>query len=347
MEKQKINTGILTFGMSGRVFHAPFIHTNDHFEFTAVVERTKKAAKDIYADVKSYDRVDDLLADDNIELVIVNTPNYTHFDYAKAALESGKHVLVEKPAVDNLDQLQALAELSDKTGKQIFFYQNRRYDSHYMQMKAIVESGQLGKIIEAHFRFDRYNTTLGPKEFKENSQYISSGVAYDLGPHLLDQAFALFGKPHKIIKTTAINRPKSQVPDYFNFHLIYPDNLQVFLTGSLLVPDPLPAFVVHGSEGSFVKPMADVQERQLIGGMLPTAPEYGIEPEGSEAKLTTVGSNGEKNTTTLPAQKGDYNLLFEAVYNSLRNGAAYPITLDHIKWQITSLQAPDASIIEL
>src|SRR5690606_30034148 len=103
MEKQKINTGILSFGMSGRVFHAPFIHTNAHFEFTAVVEMQKQAAKDSCADVKSYDRADDLLGDDNIEIVIVSTPNYTHFDYAKAALERCKHVLVEKPAVDNLD----------------------------------------------------------------------------------------------------------------------------------------------------------------------------------------------------------------------------------------------------
>lgn len=332
--------------MSGRVFHAPFIYTNDHFNFTAVVERTTKTAKDIYPDVKSYDSVTDLLADDSIELVIVNTPNYTHFEFAKESLEAGKHVLLEKPAVDNLDQLDKLSAISEKTGKKIFFYQNRRYDSHYMQMKEVIESGQLGKLIEAHFRFDRYNMALGPKEFKENSQYVSSGVAYDLGPHLLDQAFAIFGKPRKIIKTTAINRPESKVPDFFNFHLIYPDNLQVFLTGNLLVADPQPAFIVHGSTGSFIKNMVDVQERQLIDGMLPNAPEYGIEPEGSEGRLTVLDNNGEKQTSLLPTRKGDYNLLFEAVYERLRHQAPYPITMEHIKWQIASLQAPDISIIE-
>ncbi|PRD56865.1 Gfo/Idh/MocA family oxidoreductase [Sphingobacterium gobiense] len=346
MQKQRINTGILSFGMSGRVFHAPFIHTNENFNFTAIVERTTKAAKELYADVRSYNSVTELLADDSIELVIVNTPNYTHFEFAKASLEAGKHVLLEKPAVDNLNQLDKLSELSEKTGKQIFFYQNRRYDSHFMQMKEIIESGQLGKIIEVHMRFDRYNMALGPKEFKEKSQYVSSGVAYDLGPHLLDQAFSLFGKPNKIIKTTAINRPESQVPDFFNFHLIYSDNLQVFLTGNLLVADPQSAFVVHGSTGSFIKKMVDVQERQLINGMLPTASEYGIEPEESEGRLTVVDGNGEKQMVLLPAQKGDYNLLFNAVYESLRNDAAYPITIDHIRWQIEALQAPDFSIIE-
>lgn len=344
MEKHRINTGILSFGMSGRVFHAPFIYTNDHFNFTAVVERTTKAAKEIYPGVRSYDSVTDLLADDSIELVIVNTPNYTHFEFAKESLEAGKHVLLEKPAVDNLDQLEKLSEISEKTGKKIFFYQNRRYDSHFMQVKEVIESGQLGKIIEVHIRFDRYKMELGPKEFKENSQYASSGVAYDLGPHVLDQAFSIFGKPIKNIKTTAINRPESQVPDFFNFHLLYPDNLQVFLTGNLLVADPQPAFVVHGTKGTFTKKMVDVQEQQLIDGMLPTAPGYGIEPEGSEGKLVIMDTTGEKQTSLLPARRGNYNLLFDAIYDNLRNEVAYPISIDQIKWQIESLQAPDFSI---
>lgn len=344
MEKHRINTGILSFGMSGRVFHAPFIYTNDHFNFTAVVERTTKAAKEIYPGVRSYDSVTDLLADDSIELVIVNTPNYTHFEFAKESLEAGKHVLLEKPAVDNLDQLEKLSEISEKTRKKIFFYQNRRYDSHFMQVKEVIESGQLGKIIEVHIRFDRYKMELGPKEFKENSQYASSGVAYDLGPHVLDQAFSIFGKPIKNIKTTAINRPESQVPDFFNFHLLYPDNLQVFLTGNLLVADPQPAFVVHGTKGTFTKKMVDVQEQQLIDGMLPTAPGYGIEPEGSEGKLVIMDTTGEKQTSLLPARRGNYNLLFDAIYDNLRNEVAYPISIDQIKWQIESLQAPDFSI---
>lgn len=346
MKKQQINTGILSFGMSGRVFHAPFIYTNDHFNFTAVVERTKKAAKEIYPDVTSYDSVADLLADDSIELVIVNTPNYTHFEFAKDSLEAGKHVLIEKPAVDSLDQLEELSNISERTGKKIFFYQNRRYDSHFMQVKDIIESGQLGKIIEAHIRFDRYNMQLGPKEFKENNQYVSSGVVYDLGPHILDQAFSIFGKPLKILKTTAINRTESKVPDFFNFHLLYPDNLQVFLTGNLLVADPQPAFVVHGTTGTFTKKMVDVQERQLIEGMLPTAPGYGVEPEGSEGKLVTVDKTGEKQTSLLPARKGNYDLLFDAVYESLRNQAPNPISIEHISWQIEALQAPDLQISE-
>ncbi len=156
MKYTQINTGILSFGMSGRVFHAPFISTNPHFNLSAVVERSKKAAHEFYPGIISYDTMADLLADDTIELVIVNTPNYTHFQYAKEALEAGKHVLIEKPAVDDSAQFDALLAISKQQGKQLFFYQNRRYDSHFLDLKKVIESGELGKLIEVHFRFDRY-----------------------------------------------------------------------------------------------------------------------------------------------------------------------------------------------
>ena len=344
MEKQPVNTGILSFGMSGRIFHAPFISTNNRFNFSAVVERTRKVANSIYPTVTSYDTVPELLAESSIELVIVNTPNYTHFDYAKASLEAGKHVLLEKPAVENINQLLELAEISEKTGNKLFFYQNRRYDSHFMQVKDVIESGKLGKIIEVHIRFDRYNISLGVKEFKENNQYVSSGIAYDLGPHVLDQAFSLFGKPLKVIKTTAINRPGSLVPDFFHFHLVYPENLQVFLTGNLLVADPQSAFVIHGSTGTFTKNMADSQERQLIDGMLPIDDEFGVEPPGQEGKLVIIDETGGKETIFLPSIKGNYNFLFNAVYESLRHDIPYPVSLDQVKWQIDALQTADSNL---
>jgi len=341
MQTKQINTGILSFGMSGRVFHAPFIHSNPHFSLSAVVERTKKTAHEIYTNIKSYDSVAHLLADDSIELVIVNTPNHTHFQFASEALLAGKHVLLEKPAVENLEQLAQLSMLSEQTGKKLFFYQNRRFDSHFMLVKSIIEGGHLGKLTEVHIRFDRYKMELGQKDFKENSQYASSGLVYDLGPHVIDQAISLFGKPLKANKTTAINREGSQVPDYFHYQLQYGGNLQVFLTANLLVVDPQTAFVVHGTKGSFTKNMADVQEEQLIAGMQPSDNLYGFEQKGNEGKLVTIASDGTKETRLIPAEKGDYSLLFNAIYDNLRNDIAYPITLDHIKWQIELLQAKD------
>ncbi len=339
MEHAPINTGILSFGMSGRVFHAPFISTNPHFNLSAVVERSKKAAHEFYPAIKSYDNIAELLADESIELVIVNTPNYTHFQYAKEALEAGKHVLIEKPAVDDSAQFDALLAISEKQGKQLFFYQNRRYDSQFLDIKKVIGSGELGKLIEVHFRFDRYKMELGQKYFKEDTQYISNGITYDLGPHLLDQAISLFGKPIKFSKTTSINRPDSKVADYFHYHLYYPAGLNVYLTGSLLVASPQPAFVIHGTKGSFIKHMTDVQEQQLIDGMLPDDPSYGVELAGFEGKLVTIDAANQKHESFVTPHKGDYNQLFEAIYESLRNNVDYPIKADQIKWQIELLEA--------
>ncbi|MDR2270708.1 MAG: Gfo/Idh/MocA family oxidoreductase [Sphingobacterium sp.] len=339
MKNTKINTGILSFGMSGRVFHAPFIHTNPNFNLVAVVERSHKTAQKLYPEIKSYDSVAKLLADDSITLVIVNTPNHTHFELAVEALKAGKHILLEKPAVENLAQFNELIEVSEKSGRQIFFYQNRRYDSHFLDLKKVIEDGSLGKLAEVSFRFDRYKMELGQKYFKENNQYISSGLTYDLGPHIIDQAISLFGKPLKFSKTTSINRPGSQVADYFHYHLHYPEGLNVFLTGSLAVAEPLPAFVVHGTKGSFIKTMADVQEQQLIDGMLPNDPAYGLEPKDSAGKLVTVDNENQKHISYLPPHKGDYNHLFNAIYENLTNAIEYPITVDHIRWQIEMLAA--------
>ena len=344
MQNTQIKTGILSFGMSGRVFHAPFIHTNPHFNLVAVVERSTKTAHKLYPTVKSYDSISELLADESIELVIVNTPNYTHFQFAKEALEAGKHVLLEKPAVDDSKQFDELLDISSAQNKKLFFYQNRRYDSHFLDIKQVIDSKELGKLIEVHFRFDRYKMELGQKYFKEDAQYISNGITYDLGPHLIDQAISLFGKPIKFAKTTSINRPDSKVADYFHYHLYYPEGLNVYLTGSLLVASPQAAFVLHGTQGSFIKNMTDVQEQQLIDGMLPNNPSYGIEPASAKGKLVTIDASNQRKESDITAHKGNYNQLFEDIYESLRNQGDYPIKADQIKWQIEMLEAVDTSV---
>ena len=214
MTSSTIATGLLAYGMSGRIFHAPFLALNPGFELHAVVERHEKKAVNDYPKITSYNSVDDLLADDTIELVIVNTPPYTHFELAKKSLEAGKHVLVEKPMVATSDQMKILFDLGRKMGRHVLVYQNRRWDSDFVSMKNVIESGRLGELIEVHFRFDRYKTALSPKVFKEQKSYAASGLVYDLGPHLIDQAISLFGKPLSFKKTTGIYRENSEVPDF-------------------------------------------------------------------------------------------------------------------------------------
>ena len=334
-----IKTGLLAYGMSGRVFHAPFINAHPGFELTAAVERHEKKASERYPGMISYDRTEELLDDPQIELVIVNTPNNTHFALAKQALQAGKHVLVEKPAAATATEVKELYDMSRQVNKHLMVYQNRRWDSDFLSVKEVIESGKLGELIEVHFRFDRYKTTLSPKRFKETKSMAPNGLAYDLGPHLADQAISLFGRPLKFTKTTATYREGSEVDDYFHFHLSYPHNLNVYLTSCLLIAQPLPSFVVHGSLGSYIKDRVDVQEAQLDKSVLPTDPAYGVEPEGCEGKLVTIGFDGQKNMEVIRSYKGQYIQLFEAVYQTIRSKALYPITEEHVAWQIELLQA--------
>lgn len=331
-----IQTGLLAFGMSGRIFHAPFVATHLGFQLRAVVERSRKQAAEFYPGVISYNNVAELLADPELELVIINTPNGTHFELAREALRAGKHVLIEKPVTTTLAELDELLILAKERGLHLLAYQNRRWDSDFQLVREVVESRQLGRITEVHFRFDRYKAALNAKVFKEDPATPGSGLSFDLGPHVLDQALSLFGRPERVHKTLSCHRPGSRVNDYFHYHLAYPGGLNVFVTGSLLTAAPVPAYVLHGTLGSFQKARTDVQETQLDQGLLPTDADYGLDSNAGE--LTVVAGNGEKTVTTLAAPRGNYPGLFEAVHQTLRQGAPYPIRAEELRWQLEILE---------
>lgn len=340
MSDKALITGILSYGMSGRVFHAPFVDGKSRFKLKAVVERSEKRAHQRYPNIVSYDSVEELLADGEIELVIINTPNDTHVEFATQALEAGKHILVEKPFATSSDEAKKVFELGEKVGKHVLVFQNRRWDSDFKLLRRIIERDVLGELIELHVRFDRYRIEKSPKIFKETKR-PGSGVLYDLGPHLLDQVISLFGKPEKSLKIQTTHRPDSEVDDFSTLVLTYATGLVVFIHANLLVAQPLPAYVLHGTKGSFQKPRGDIQEDQLQAGVLPTDPSYGIEPEGKEGLLTLVKANGEKELRYRAGLKGDYNGLFNAVYAQIRKGEPFPVKKEEVIWQMEILeQAP-------
>ncbi|WP_316837500.1 Gfo/Idh/MocA family oxidoreductase [Pedobacter nutrimenti] len=333
-----ITTGLLAYGMSGKVFHAPFIDAHPGFKLYAVTERHQKQATTDYPGVISYTTIDDLLDDQQIELVVINTPNFTHFDFAKKALQKGKHILVEKPFAATAAEAQELFDLARSVDKKVFVYQNRRWDSDFIAIKKVLEEGTLGKLSEVHFRFDRYRASIGPKTFKEEP-IAASGLQYDLGPHLLDQVISIFGKPLHFHKVLGKNRVNTQVDDFFSIHLSYPDSVNVFVHANMLVTDIQPAFVIHGTKGSLIKYRADVQEEQLLKGIKPTEETYGAEEKGKEALLTVLNAEGQKEQVYIPSEKGNYLPLFEAVYDALTKGKPYPVEESQILTQITILES--------
>ncbi len=336
---QPIVSGILSYGMSGRVFHAPFLGTSPHFRLKAVVERHEKKAAKRYPDIISYNSIEEMINDDEIELVVVNTPNYLHFEHAKMALSAGKHVLLEKPAAATAGEARELFALARQVGKHLMVYHNRRWDSGFLSVKEVIESGRLGELIEVQIRMDRYKPQPGVKLFKEQKHFPASGIAYDLGSHLIDNAISLFGQPVSFDKVTAIHRQNSEVPDYFGIRITFEHQLIVYLSASLLSIEPLPGFVVIGSLGTFIKEAVDMQEAQLnIENMLPTDPAYGFEPKGSEGKLVTAGIDGKKTIEYIPSKKGGYQHLFESIYHTIRDNALYPVTEEQIVWQLELLE---------
>ena len=323
MEKP-IVTALLAYGMSGKVFHAPFLVTNPGFELYAVLERNEKKAVKDFPDIKSYDIISDLLSDDEIELVVINTPNNTHFEFAKLALEAEKHVLIEKPATTTPDEFETLLILAQKVNRQVFVYQNRRWSSDICSAKEIITSGKLGDIVEVHLRFDRYRPTIGTKSFKE-TPIPSSGIWYDLGSHLIDQAISIFGKPESHYQHKAVYRENSLVDDFAFMHIIFPNKVNVFITTTMLAVDAQAGIVIHGTKGSFVKEFCDEQENQLIDGISPLDAEFGLEKPGKEGKLTYYNDKGEKIIEYIISEKGNFNALFDALCESIRNKKRFPI----------------------
>jgi predicted dehydrogenase len=317
-----IKTGVCSYGMSGTIFHVPFIHVHPGFEFTAVVERSKNLARQKYPNVKVYTSVEDMVKDPSLDLIVVNTPNYTHYDYTKAALEAGKNVIVEKPFTVTAAEGQALQELAQSKGLFLSVFHNRRYDSDYKIVTEVVQSGVLGDILEAEIHYDRFREELSYKKHKEVAN-PGTGALYDLGAHIIDQALLLFGMPKSLWADIRVIRRESVVDDYFEL-VFYYDNLRVRLHTSYLVRQALPSYQFHGRVGSFIKTKADVQEAQLQRGLLPDSPGWGEEGEHEWGLLHTE-KDGKIVKEYLPSPSGNYLDYYQGVYDALVNGAPNPV----------------------
>ncbi|MEX0314429.1 MAG: Gfo/Idh/MocA family oxidoreductase [Allomuricauda sp.] len=332
-----IKTGVLSFGMSGSLFHCPFLNLHSGFELKGVVERNEKKAHLTYDKIQSYHSVDAILNNPEIELIVVNTPSPTHFDFALQAIRANKHVLVEKPFTVTSKEAAKLFEEGKKNNCMVMPFQNRRYDGDFLSVKQVVESGSLGSLIEVHFRYDRYNYNISYNKTKEQP-LPGNGMLYNLGPHVIDAAIALFGLPVKWSVITKSNRPNSKIDDYAHCHLEYGNGLQVFIAVSLLVANAQRSFVLHGTKGSYVKDRCDVQEMQLQSGMKPNDKDYGIELPNSEGILTTI-EDGIVKHEKIKSEKSSYIHVFEDVYQTIKNGKPYPVTENQIMAQIGILES--------
>lgn len=317
-----IKTGICSYGLSGRTFHAPFIDVHPGFELTAIVERHNNDSQTRYPKTKIYRSVEELCADESIELIIVNTPSYLHFEYAKAALLSGKNILVEKPFTISVKEAEELTALAEKQKLQITVYQNRRYDGDYRAVKNVVDEKLLGDLRYVEIRYERYRPKYGGKPHKEG-ELPGAGNMYDLSPHLVDQALQLFGWPQAIFADIWKMRDDVVPPDYFKL-IFYYEKLRVYLTATSVSREPIWGYVLHGMKGSFLQKRSDMQEEQLMAGAVPSMQSWCPAPAQTDGLLHTEinGKVIRKETTMTP---GNYMGLFDDLYKSLTGQGKNPV----------------------
>jgi predicted dehydrogenase len=322
MSINPIKTALCSFGMSGKVFHAPFLSVNEKFILQGSWERSSKIIQQHYPGAISYDSYDALLADDEVELVIVNTPNITHYEFTKKALLAGKHVIVEKPfTVTEQEGRELIAIAQQQQQKKLSVFQSRRYDSDFLTVKDILNKKLLGNIVEAELHYDRFVEILSYKVHKE-TPVKGTGMLYDLGSHMIDQALQLFGMPTSVFADIRIIRQISQVDDYFEV-LLYYKNLRVRVIATALAREAQ-GYIIHGSKGSFLKPKTNIQEEALVAGKLPVGNDWGKEDEASWGLLHTE-IDGKIIRENVPSLQGNYMQYFDGIYKAIREGADVPV----------------------
>lgn len=310
---QIIRVGILSYGMSGKVFHAPLLHVNPNFEISAILQRSANDALLRYPNVRVVRDAHAIFNDPEIDLVIVNTPDPTHFEFTKAALEAGKHVVVEKPFVHEVNEAEKLIELAGKKNRILTVFQNRRWDGDFLTVQKIIRSKALGRLVTYEAHFDRYRNYIRDS-WKERSAYKTSNL-YNLGSHLIDQALLLFGMPDAVYADIRKQRDGAEVDDYFDLNLYYPE-LKVTLKSGYLVREEGPRYLIHGTAGSYLKYGIDPQEQALTDGILPTATGWGEEDKSKWGILNTTYKDVQFRgpVETVPgAYMEFYRLLYETI----------------------------------
>lgn len=318
----QIQVGLIGYGIAGQVFHAPMINAVPGLKLAKVVERHGEASRQRYSWVEIVRDAEVLCSDAAIDLVVIATPNASHFELAQQALSAGKHVVVDKPLTTTSAQAQQLIDLAQQTDRVLSVHQNRRWDGDFQTVKQLVQQGYLGQLVEYEAHYDRFRNTLKPDAWRETPD-LGSGILFDLGSHLIDQAQVLFGLPESITADVRVQRAGAKADDYFEVRLDY-GALKVILKAGMLVRELGPHFILHGTAGSFVKYGMDPQEAALRRGLTPAEPDWGLEPQTQWGTLNTQ-LDGLQFYGKLETIRGCYQAFYENVYQAIEQGAALAV----------------------
>ncbi|GHD91220.1 oxidoreductase [Pseudocitrobacter faecalis] len=314
-----IRVGLIGYGYASKTFHAPLISGTPGMELAVVSSSDADKVKADWPNVSVFSEPKHIFADPTIDLVVIPTPNDTHFPLAKAALEAGKHVVVDKPFTVTLSQARELDAIARNQGKLLSVFHNRRWDSDFLTVKSLINEGRLGEVAYFESHFDRYRPQVRNR-WRELAG-PGSGIWYDLGPHLLDQAVNLFGLPVSLSVDLAQLRPGAQATDYFHAVLAYPQR-RVVLHGTLLAAAETARYIVHGSRASYVKYGLDPQEERLKNGERLPQEDWGYDMR--DGVLTRVEGE-DRVEETLLTTPGNYPAYYAAVRDALNGVGENPV----------------------
>ena len=323
MQDKKINVGLIGYGMAGQVFHAPLIDANPDLHLKTVVERHSDNSRKRYPWIEIVTDIEKVFNDDEIKLIVIATPNRTHFDLARQALLANKHVVVDKPFTVTSLEAKELTHLAKQQGKLLSVFQNRRWDGDFLTVKKIIEQGLLGRLVEFESHYDRYVNFIRDNPWKETNQQ-GNGLLYDLGSHLIDQALVLFGVPDSVFADMGVRRDSGTIIDHFEVILYY-KTVKAILRSGLLVREAGARFSLHGTLGSFVKFGLDPQEELLKQGAIPLGSDWGNESPSLWGKLNTQ-INGEHGISTRETERGDYPAYYRNIINAISKSEKLIVT---------------------
>jgi len=323
MAAERLRVGLIGYGYAGKTFHAPLIAAVPELELAAVA--SSDAAK-VHADwpgVAVHGTPAELIARDDLDLVVIATPNDTHHPLARDALRAGRHVVVDKPFTVALADARELAALARERGRLLSVFHNRRFDGDFLTIRRLLANGALGRVVQMDSRHDRWRPEV--RQRWRESAGPGAGLWFDLGPHLVDQALQLFGAPRAIALERALVRDGALADDWFHATLRY-DRLQVHLHASMLAAASAPRFTLHGTGGSFVKLGLDPQEDALKAGTRPTwPPQAGWGTDPGPAVIVTRAGDGGAIETPVALERGAHQAYFAAVGAAIRGAAPNPV----------------------
>ncbi len=325
MAAKEIGVAVVGFGLAGRVFHAPFVSAVPGLRLEAIVQRKGDEDAKAYPTARVLRSFDEALKDRDIDLVVIGTPNETHFAMAKKAIEAGKHVVIDKPFAATSAEAKELWQLGWERGVCVAPFHNRRWDGDFQTVQSLLERNELGRVVTFESHFDRFRPMPREHTWKEGAN-PANGLLFDLGPHLVDQALALFGVPSGITASVRRDRDNTHIEDAFDITLEYP-GLRAHCRSSMLAADAAPRFVLHGVRGSFKKFGLDPQEPALLGGA--KVPRLGEgewlgEPEEAWGTLTlapNLAEPGELVRARVKTCPGDYRLFYANVRDAIQGTA--------------------------